>query len=98
MIPSDYRPICFPVVHESQVLLHVSVRKERDVFQTQRLKNVVVAIIVQGKPGNTFQCEAREVDVHAILPSFGGLEAQRLDEIFDVSRELIKADGMREVA
>lgn len=82
------------MVHVRKLLFHLSSREKGDVLQPQRPKDILVAIVVQRQPSDTLECDASEVNVDTVLPSFSRLEQQGLQYVSDVAGELIKTNGV----
>ena len=81
------------MVQVCKLLLHLSARGHGDVFQSQWLEDVLVAIVVQRESGCTLKSKTSEVNVDSILPAFSWLK----QNIRDVAGEPIESEGVREV-
>ena len=97
MIARDDGAILVAMGHVRKLLLHFSSREEGDVLESQGPKDILVAVVVQGQPGDTLERDASEVNVDTVLPSFSRLEQQWLQYILDVAGELVEPNWMRMV-
>lgn len=57
-----------------------------------------MTVIVKRKASETLEGQARKVNIYAVLPAFAWLKGQRLKYVFDITRKLVEAGWMREVA
>lgn len=86
------RPVWSAGIHVRQVALHLLIGEHVDLFQAERLENVVLEVVVEFLAGCAFDELPSPVDVDAVLPGFSGLVHQRLGQVVMIGAgELIEA-------